>query len=56
MALFGEVEVQRAATTAPSRLEVLHDILEQRQRSEDTNFLPVEVVWSGKDSELVKRG
>ena len=56
MALFSEVEVQRAATTAPSRLEVFHDILEQWQRSEDTNFLPVEVVWSGKDSELVKRG
>jgi hypothetical protein len=42
MALLGEVEVQRATTAAPSRLEVFHDVLEQRQRSEDTDFLPVE--------------
>ena len=41
MALFGEVEVQRATTAAPSRLEVFHDVLEQRQRSENTDFLPV---------------
>ena len=41
VALFGEVEVQRATTTTPSRLEVFHDVLEQGQRSEDTDFLPV---------------
>ena len=41
VALFGEVEVQRATTTAPSRFEVFHDVLEQGQRSEDTDFLPV---------------
>jgi len=39
--LFGEVEVQRTTTAAPSRLEVFHDVLKQRQRSENTDFLPV---------------
>ena len=38
--LFGEVEVQRATTTSPSRLKVFHDVLEQGQRSKDTDFLP----------------
>ena len=56
MALLGEVEVQRAATTAPSRLEVFHDILEQRQRSEDTDFLPVKLMRSGKGNEWAERG
>ena len=46
MALLGEVEVQRTATTASSRLEVFYDVLEQGQRSEDTDFLPAKGVWS----------
>ena len=41
MALFGEVEVQRATATASGRLEVFHDVLEQGQRCEDTDFFPV---------------
>ena len=41
MALFGEVEVQRATTTASGRFEVFHDVLEQGQRCEDTDFFPV---------------
>ena len=48
VALFGEVEVQRATTAAPSRLEVLHDVLEQRQRSENTDLLPVKMTRSEK--------
>ena len=39
VALFGEVEIQRATTASPSRLKVFHDVLEQGQRSEDTDFL-----------------
>ena len=39
MALLGEVEVQRATTTSPGRFEVLYDVLEQGQRSEDGDFL-----------------
>ena len=41
MALFGEIEIQRATTAVPSRLKVFHDVLKQRQQSEDTDFLPV---------------
>lgn len=39
VALLGEVEVQRTTTASPGRLEVLNDILEQGQRSEDGDFL-----------------
>lgn len=52
MALLGEIEVQRTATTASSRLEVFHDISEQGQRSEDTNFLPVK---GARSEEVVDR-
>ena len=55
MALLGEVEVQRTATTAPSRLEIFYDVLEQRQRSEDTNFLPVKVARLGRCSGWAER-
>jgi len=48
VALFGEVEVQRATTAAPGRLEVFHDVLEQRQRSENTDLLPVKMTRSEK--------
>ena len=48
VALFGEIEVQRTTATAPSSLEVFHDILEQGQRGEDTNFLPVKLFGEEK--------
>ena len=56
VALLGEVEVQRTATAAPSGLEVFHDVLEQGQRSEDTDFLPVKGMRSEKimDQPLTK--
>ena len=48
MALFGKVKVQGTTTTAPGSLEVFHDVLEQGQRSEDTDFLPVKLFGKGK--------
>lgn len=48
VALFGKVKVQGTTTTASSSLEVFHDVLEQGQRSEDTNFLPVKLFGKEK--------
>jgi hypothetical protein len=53
VALLGEVKVQRATTAAPSRLKVFHDVLEQRQRSKDTDFLPGKGTRSGEVNERV---
>ena len=39
MALLGEVEVQRATTTSPCRLEIFNHVPEQGQRGEDGDFL-----------------
>jgi len=47
VALLGEIEVQGATTASPSRLKVFHDVLEQGQRSKDTDFLPVKGSRSG---------
>jgi len=41
MAFLGEVEIQRATAASPGRLKVFHDVLEQWQRSKDTDLLPV---------------